>query len=229
MAYKILLVEDEESIRSFIKVFLKNNNFEVEEAETGEEALEKIKRLNFDLVLLDVMLPSINGFKVCEILREEYKGLGIIMLTARGQDIDRIEGLENGADDYIVKPFNPKELLLRIKSVLRRTESSPNKESVEILSAPFRIDIYSQRLFKNEKEIDTTPKEFILMKTFMENAGKAFSREDLLNRVWGWDFYGESKIVDVNIRRLRTKIEEDPSNPKYIETVWGIGYRWANN
>lgn len=225
MTYKILLVEDEISIRSFIKVFLKNSDFNVDEAESAEEALEKINIVKPHLVLLDVMLPGMDGFKLCDILRKKHKDIGIIMLTARGQDNDRIEGLENGADDYIVKPFNPKELLLRIKSVLRRMESLEEDEF--ILNEPFKLDIYSQKLYKNGVEIDTTPKEFLIMKTFMNNPGKAFDREMLLNEVWGWDFYGESKIVDVNIRRLRTKIEEDPSKPKYIETVWGVGYRWS--
>lgn len=206
MAYKILLVEDERSIRSFIKVFLKNNDFNVEEAESAEEALKKISIVKPHLVLLDVMLPGIDGFRLCEILRKKHKDIGIIMLTARGQDDDRIEGLESGADDYVVKPFNPKELLLRIKSVLRRMESLEDDKF--ILNDPFKLDMYSQKLYKNEVEIDTTPKEFLIMKTFMENPGRAFDREMLLNEVWGWDFYGESKIVDVNIRRLRTKIEE---------------------
>ncbi|WP_142415681.1 response regulator transcription factor [Hathewaya massiliensis] len=206
MAYKILLVEDERSIRSFIKVFLKNNDFNVEEAESAEEALKKITIVKPHLVLLDVMLPGIDGFQLCEVLRKKHKDMGIIMLTARGQDDDRIEGLESGADDYVVKPFNPKELLLRIKSVLRRMESL--EEDKFILNDPFKLDMYSQKLYKNGAEIDTTPKEFLIMKTFMENPGRAFDREMLLNEVWGWDFYGESKIVDVNIRRLRTKIEE---------------------
>ncbi|AWZ47980.1 DNA-binding response regulator [Clostridiaceae bacterium 14S0207] len=230
MENKVLIVEDEANIRSFVKIFLKNNGFNVFECERGEDALKIVTLEKPNIVILDVMLPGIDGFKVCEELRKQNKNIGIIMLTARGQDNDKIEGFETGADDYMVKPFNPKELLLRIKSLLRRvSEEDKEQEDACIISEPFKLDIYAQKLFKNDTEIDMTPREFLLMKTFMENPGKAFSREELLSTVWGWDFYGESKIVDVNMRRLRTKIEDNPSEPKFIETVWGKGYRWVSN
>ena len=226
---KILLVEDEESIRGFLKINLERNSFEVIEAETGEEGIEKALREKPEIIILDVMLPGIDGFQVCSRLRKEFPNVGIIMLTAKGQDMDKIMGLEFGADDYIIKPFNPLEVVLRVKAILRRIgisedESSNNKN--KLMGDPFIIDLYSQKLLKNNKEIDVTPKEYMLMKLFIENPNKAFTRDELLNLIWGYNFFGDPKIIDVNIRRLRSKIEDDSSNPQYIETVWGIGYRW---
>ena len=226
---KILLVEDEESIRRFLKINLERNSFEVIEAETGEEGIEKALREKPEIIILDVMLPGIDGFQVCSRLRKEFPNVGIIMLTAKGQDMDKIMGLEFGADDYIIKPFNPLEVVLRVKAILRRIgisedESSNNKN--KLMGGPFIIDLYSQKLLKNNKEIDVTPKEYMLMKLFIENPNKAFTRDELLNLIWGYNFFGDPKIIDVNIRRLRSKIEDDSSNPQYIETVWGIGYRW---
>ncbi|MFQ9246149.1 MAG: response regulator transcription factor [Clostridium paraputrificum] len=226
---KILLVEDEESIRGFLKINLERNSFEVIEAETGEEGIEKALMEKPEIIILDVMLPGIDGFQVCSRLRKEFPNVGIIMLTAKGQDMDKIMGLEFGADDYIIKPFNPLEVVLRVKAILRRIgisedESSNNKN--KLMGGPFIIDLYSQKLLKNNKEIDVTPKEYMLMKLFIENPNKAFTRDELLNLIWGYNFFGDPKIIDVNIRRLRSKIEDDSSNPQYIETVWGIGYRW---
>lgn len=226
---KILLVEDEESIRGFIKINLIRNGFEVIEAGSGEEGIRKALNEKPDMAILDVMLPGIDGFQVCSKLRNEYPKIGIIMLTAKGQDMDKIMGLEYGADDYIVKPFNPLEVVLRVKAILRRIEIKDdkiNKDENKITSGPFVIDLYSQKLLKNGIEIDVTPKEYMLMKLFIENPNKAFTRDELLNLIWGYDFFGDSKIIDVNIRRLRAKIEDDSSSPKYIETVWGLGYRW---
>lgn len=226
---KILLVEDEESIRGFIKINLIRNGFEVIEAGSGEEGISKALNEKPDMAILDVMLPGIDGFQVCSVLRNEYPKIGIIMLTAKGQDMDKIMGLEYGADDYIVKPFNPLEVVLRVKAILRRIETKDekiNKDENKITSGPFIIDLYSQKLLKNGAEIDVTPKEYMLMKLFIENPNKAFTRGELLNLIWGYDFFGDSKIIDVNIRRLRAKIEDDSSSPKYIETVWGLGYRW---
>ena len=224
---KILLVEDEESIRSFLKINLERNGFKVIEAGSGEEGLKKAFIENPDIAILDVMLPGIDGFEVCNKLRNDSPKMGIIMLTAKGQDIDKIMGLEYGADDYIIKPFNPLEVVLRVKAIIRRLSGTTEEKNKNILeSGEFIIDLYSQKLLKNNVEIDVTPKEYMLMKLFIENPNKAFSREELLNTVWGYNFFGDPKIIDVNIRRLRFKIEDDASTPKHIETVWGIGYRW---
>ncbi|MBW6408949.1 response regulator transcription factor [Clostridium weizhouense] len=223
---KILIVEDEESIRGFLKINLKRNDFEVIEAESGEEGLKKADIYIPDLAVLDIMLPGIDGFEVCSKLRERYPNIGIIMLTARGQDMDKIMGLEYGADDYIVKPFNPLELVLRVKAILRRIGEEKIEDKNKLIREPFIIDLYSQKLLKNNIEVDVTPKEYLLMKLFLENPNKAFTRDELLNLVWGYNYFGDPKLIDVNIRRLRAKIEDDSSTPKFIETIWGIGYRW---
>ena len=225
---KILIVEDEETIRSFIRVNLKRHNFEIIEAASGEEALEKVDD-TVNIALLDVMLPGIDGFEVCRRIREDYAGMGIIMLTAKGQEQNKIEGLELGADDYMVKPFSPKELLARINALLRRislADKQIEEESNAIHSGIFTILQDERKLLKEEQEIELTPIEFALVKYFMENPNKAIHRDEILNNVWGYNYVGDFKIVDVNIRRIRQKIEEDPSNPKYIEKVWGYGYRW---
>ena len=225
---KILIVEDEESIRKFIKISLKRQKFEVFEAASAEEGLQKTLQETPDVVILDIMLPGMDGFELCEKLKKQYENIGIIILTARGQDMDKIMGLEFGADDYMVKPFNPLELTARINSLLRRMKYV-NKENTNFIhSGNFRIDKYSKKIFKEDLELDLTPKEFLIMKMFIQNPGKALSRDELLNVVWGYEFIGDTKIVDVNIRRLRSKVEKDPSNPKHIETVWGTGYRWGD-
>ncbi|NEU05422.1 MULTISPECIES: response regulator transcription factor [Clostridium] len=225
---KILIVEDEVSIRKFLKISLKRESFDVLEAENGEDGVQKAREENPDIVILDIMLgKGIDGFKVCEILKKDYPEIGVIMLTARGQDSDKINGLEFGADHYLVKPFNPLELVAIIKSLLRRMQySKKEKEDNYLYSGEFKLDIYSKKVYKNNIELDLTPKEYMIIKIFIENRGKAFSRDELLDMVWGYNYVGDNKIVDVNIRRLRSKIEEVPSEPVYIETVWGTGYRW---
>ena len=223
---KILLVEDEVSIRGFLKINLARNDFEIIEASNGEDGIQKAMIEKPDVAILDVMLPGIDGFQVCSKLRSEFPSMGIIMLTAKGQDMDKIMGIEYGADDYIVKPFNPLEVVLRIKAILRRLESNTENSLNELVNGPFVINLYSQKITKNGIEIELTPKEYLIMKTFIENPNKAFSRDELLNSVWGYNYFGDPKIIDVNIRRLRSKIEENASTPEYIETVWGIGYRW---
>lgn len=227
---KILVLEDEASIRSFIMINLKKNGFEIVETASGEEALEKLDD-TVDLALLDVMLPGISGFEVCKRAREQYPALGIIMLTAKGQEENKIEGLELGADDYIVKPFSPKELLARINALARRlniVEKIVQTEQAtdQIVTGKFTILPEERKLLKDGVEIELTPIEFALVKYFMENPNKAIHRDEILNNVWGYNYVGDFKIVDVNIRRIRQKIEDDPSNPKYIEKVWGYGYRW---
>lgn len=226
MAGKILIVEDESSIRGFIKINFQRKGYIVFESETGEEGIEIVRKEQPDIVILDIMLPGMDGFEVCQVLREEFPLLGIIMLTARNLDMDRIMGLEFGADDYVVKPFNPMELVLRVEALIRRMGGGSGEDHKVIKSGPFRLDTYSQRFYKDEKEIDMTPKEQSIIELFMTNPYKAFSRDELLDTVWGYDYVGDTKIIDVNIRRLRRKIEDYPSNPKFIETVWGVGYRW---
>jgi DNA-binding response OmpR family regulator len=226
---KILICEDEGSIRAFLKINFERNGFSVVEAESGEEALRLTELEKPHVVVLDIMLPGIDGYEVCRRLRESHPNIGIIMLTAKGQDTDKIVGLERGADDYVVKPFNPTEFILRTKALIRRLEEAKGiKDEGQLLeSKGFVMDKYSQTLKKGQEYIELTPKEFAIMKIFLENEGKAFSRDELLNLVWGYDFIGDPKIVDVNMRRLRAKIEDSPSEPQFIETVWGTGYRWG--
>ena len=224
---KILIIEDEESIRGFLKINLKRNGYEVIEADNGELGVKLALKEKPAIIILDVMLPGIDGFKVCKIRRNEDEKVGIIMLTAKSQDLDKIMGLEYGADDYIIKPFNPMELLLRIKALLRRISDYEEKKG--IIQGKFKLDIYAKRIFKNNKEIDLTPKEYSIIKLFIENPNKAFSRDELMDLVWGEDYIGDPKIVDVNIRRLRSKIECSSLNEKFIETIWGFGYRWRDD
>lgn len=224
---KILIIEDEESIRGFLKINLKRNGYEVIEVDNGEVGVKLALKEKPAIIILDVMLPGIDGFKVCKIIRNEDEKVGIIMLTAKSQDLDKIMGLEYGADDYIIKPFNPMELLLRIKALLRRISDYEEKKG--IIQGKFKLDIYAKRIFKNNKEIDLTPKEYSIIKLFIENPNKAFSRDELMDLVWGEDYIGDPKIVDVNIRRLRSKIECSSLNEKFIETIWGFGYRWRDD
>ncbi|HZJ83412.1 MAG TPA: response regulator transcription factor [Clostridia bacterium] len=227
MKRKVLIVDDESSIRSFIKIGFERSGFQIIEAETGEDGISLARENNPDIVILDVMLPGIDGFEVCTALRSEFPNMGIIMLTARSLDMDRIMGLEQGADDYVVKPFNPLELVLRAEALMRRINGDQDIEDGNSLyDGPFEIDTYSQKFYKDDTLIDLTPKEYQIISLFIQNPGKLFSRNALIDTVWGEDFIGDFKIIDVNIRRLRKKIEDDPSYPKFIETVWGTGYRW---
>jgi len=225
---KVLVVEDEASIRKFIAINLERSGFAVLEAETGEMALEMARACRPEVMVLDVMLPGIDGFEVCRKLRDEMPELIIIMLTARGQDIDRITGLEIGADDYMVKPFNPRELTARINSVLRRIERMKAPDDEPLVYKNLVMDLKSQKFYKDNVEIELTPTEFAVLKMFMSNVGRALSRNELFNAVWGKNYFGDLKTLDVYIRRIREKIEDNPSKPKYIETVWGYGYRWCD-
>ncbi len=222
----VLVVEDESSIRKFITINLDRSGFKVIEAESGEVGLDRFKEFTPQVVVLDIMLPGVDGFEVCRQIRELKSDAIVIMLTAKGQDMDKIVGLELGADDYMVKPFNPLELVARIRANLRRMEKSSVLEKNVILAGKLKIDTSAQKFFKNGEDIELTPREFSIVKIFMENPGKALSRDDILNLIWGKNYFGDIKTVDVHIRRLREKIEEDPSDPKLIETVWGLGYRW---
>ncbi|QNK56596.1 response regulator transcription factor [Paenibacillus sp. PAMC21692] len=274
---RILLLEDEESIRGFVRINLRRNDMIVTEAENGEQALACAENDGpFDIALLDVMLPTISGFEVCEQLRARYPRMGIIMLTAKSQEEDKIKGLELGADDYVQKPFSPGELVARIKSLYRRMHAEPqpvtalDREAVsqaesavasesasaidgaltqsggkaipeeslpvriqnsqspsdEVVSGPFRLSVSQRRLWKNRQEIVLTPTEWALVRLLMESAGKSVSRDHILTEVWGRYYVGDLKVVDVNIRRIRQKLEASPSEPAFIETVWGFGYRW---
>ena len=226
---KILVLEDEANIRSFVVINLRRSGFEPIEAENGEMALEKLKQ-NPDicLALLDVMLPDIDGFEVCRRIRATGSKMGIIMLTAKSQEIDKVTGLMTGADDYVTKPFSPAELTARVDALIRRLGvDEDEKNSVEIVSGPFVLNVRNRTLEKNGHRLKLTQIEYLLMKLFMENPGKAMSREDILSAVWGSEFSGELKTVDVNIRRLRIKIESDPTEPEYLTTVWGYGYKWG--
>ena len=225
---KVLILEDEVSIRSFVVINLKRAGYEVVEAGTGEEALELLKsNPDVGVAILDIMLPGIDGFEVCRSIRATDKKIGIIMLTARSQEMDKITGLMTGADDYMTKPFSPAELTARIDALYRRVGPETGGESAEITQGPFVLNTRNRTLEKEGKRIKLTQVEYAIVKLFMQNPGRALSREDILASVWGRDYDGELKIVDVNIRRLRIKIEDDTANPTYITTVWGFGYKWG--
>ena len=226
---KILVLEDEDNIRSFVVINLRRSGFEPIEAENGMMALEKLK-VNPDicLALLDVMLPDIDGFEVCRRIRASGSKMGVIMLTAKSQEIDKVTGLMTGADDYVTKPFSPAELTARVDALIRRLGiDDEEKSSAEIVSGPFLLNTRNRTLEKDGQRLKLTQIEYQLMKLFMENPGKAMSREDILASVWGSEFKGELKTVDVNIRRLRIKIETDATEPEYLTTVWGYGYKWG--
>mgnify|MGYP002713434762 CR=1 FL=1 len=227
---KVLILDDEDSIRQFMKINLEYQGYETVEAATGEEALRLFEEENPAVAILDVMLPGISGFEVCEAIREKSPRTGIIMVSAKSQDIDKILGLERGADDYIIKPFNPQELILRVRSLMRRVNLNAPKleeKNADTMSdGPFTLNLYSKTFYKDQKEIDVTPTEFAILKNFIQNKGKAMTRDEIMAQTWGENYSNDTKIVDVNIRRIRAKIEEDPAKPQYIETVWGTGYRW---
>ncbi len=230
---KILILEDEEAIRAFVVLNLTRAGYEMVEASSGEEALELFdQHPDIDIAVLDVMLPGIDGLEVCKKIRSSNQKIGIIMLTAKAQEIDKVAGLMNGADDYVTKPFSPLELTVRVDSLYRRVQMMKGiapADNDELKDGPFALNVKSRKLLKGERPIEVTQVEFQLMKHFLEHPGKAFSREEIFKKVWSDNFGGDRhKIVDVNIRRLRLKIEDDPSSPKYIQTVWGFGYRWGD-
>ena len=224
---KVLGLEDEENIRSFVVINLKRAGYQTVEAGTGEEALAAVQDdPDIKVALLDIMLPGIDGFEVCRRLRAMDNKIGIIMLTARTQEMDKVTGLMTGADDYVTKPFSPAELTARVDALFRRTGGVPVRDADELSQPPFLLNTRNRTLEKNGKRVKLTQVEYSIVKLFMENAGKALSREEILEAVWGKEYLGELKIVDVNIRRLRIKLEDDPQNPAHISTVWGYGYEW---
>ena len=229
---KILVCEDEDAIRDFVVINLTRAGYEVTEATNGEEALQKYDEFNgdFDVAILDIMMPGIDGLQACKELRNMNSGIGIIMLSARTQEMDKVTGLMLGADDYITKPFSPSELTARVDSLYRRVvmseANSENNFKEELKSGIFTLNLRNRSLTKNGTIIELTQVEFQIMEYFFSKPGTALDRTDILNHVWGEQYVGEEKIVDVNIRRLRMKVEDEPSNPKYIVTVWGLGYKW---
>lgn len=225
---KVLILEDEVNIRSFVVINLQRAGYDTIEAGTGAEALEQLRQNpDIGVAILDIMLPDIDGFEVCRNIRATNKQIGIIMLTARTQEMDKVTGLMTGADDYVTKPFSPAELTARVDALMRRSGGAPEESSGEISQPPFLLNTRNRTLEKNGQRIKLTQVEYSIMRMFMENPGKALSREEILDMVWGRNYFGELKIVDVNIRRLRLKIEDNATNPVYITTVWGYGYKWG--
>ena len=225
MPKKVLVVDDEKLIVKGIRFSLEQDGMEVDCAYDGEEALNKAKRNSYDMILLDIMLPKMDGFEVCQAIRE-FSDMPIVMLTAKGDDMDKILGLEYGADDYITKPFNILEVKARIKAIMRRTSPARQQaaQASVIEKGDLKLDCESRRLFINGTEINLTTREFELLEIMVKNENKVYSRENLLNLVWGKEYPGDVRTVDVHVRRLREKIETNPSEPKYVHTKWGVGY-----
>lgn len=225
----ILIAEDEDAIRDFVVINLKRAGYNVTDVNNGLDAVAVYDSAPepFDVVILDVMMPGLDGFSVCKKLRERSNSLGIVMLTAKSQEMDKVNGLMLGADDYITKPFSPSELTARVDAIYRRVSmAAPQKPTNEIISGPFVLNLKSRVINKNGVPLDLTQVEFQIMELFMKNPETALERGQILDAVWGENYVGDVKIVDVNIRRLRVKVEDDPSTPRYITTMWGLGYKW---
>lgn len=224
----ILVVDDEEPIQELLRFNLEKEGNKVWLAKDGQEALDQVEKEQPDLIVLDVMLPGMDGLEVCRRLRQnpKFQEIPIIMLTAKGEEIDKVLGLELGADDYMTKPFSPRELLARIKARLRRRTITPEETDKLVIRGELRMDISGFRVFVRGEEVELTPKEFELLRVFATHPGKVYSRDDLLERIWGYEYDGDTRTVDVHVRHLRLKVEKDPSNPEYIETLRGIGYRF---
>ena len=223
--YNILIVEDDKEIRDGIEIFLKSQNYNVFKAADGVEGLEVMEREKISLAIVDIMMPRMDGVTMTMKLREKYD-FPVIMLSAKSEETDKVIGLNIGADDYVTKPFSPAELTARVDALFRRAGGEEVVQSGEISQPPFLLNTRNRTLEKNGQRVKLTQVEYAIMRVFMENPGKALSREEILDRVWGRDYFGELKIVDVNIRRLRLKIEDNVQNPTFITTVWGYGYKW---
>ena len=231
MASKVLVVDDEKLIVKGIRFSLEQDDMEVDCAYDGEEALEMIRAKDYDVILLDIMLPKMSGLEVCQQVRE-FSQVPIVMLTAKGEDMDKIMGLDYGADDYITKPFNILEVKARIKAIIRRTKRPAEAETEQprvVQAGDLKLDSDSRRVFIGEKEVNLTAKEFDVLALLVFNPNKVYSRENLLNLVWGFEYPGDVRTVDVHVRRLREKIEDNPSEPKYVHTKWGVGYYYSGN
>jgi DNA-binding response OmpR family regulator len=229
---KILVAEDEPAIREFIVINLNRAGYEVLEAFDGQDAYEKYiaESDSIGIAVLDIMMPRMDGLELCKKLRSSNNNLGIVMLTAKTQEMDKVTGLLLGADDYITKPFSPSEFTARVDALARRVTAIRHNEVADdnvIVSGDFKLDCKSRSLSKNGRYIDITQVEFQILEYFFKNQGTTLSRTKILHHVWGSEFFGEEKIVDVNIRRVRKKIEEDPSAPKHLLTIWGLGYKWV--
>ena len=225
---KLLVCEDESAIREFEVITLRRAGYEVVDTSCGEDAIKAFNAApnDFSVVLLDIMMPGIDGFTVCKKIREKNSRVGIIMLSSKTQEMDKVNGLMLGADDYVTKPFSPSELAARVDAICRRISAGNDAPSDILKSGPFTLSLLSRTLTKNGKIIDLTQVEFQLMELFMSNSETALERKQILVRIWGESYNGDDKIVDVNIRRLRMKIEDEPSNPAHLQTVWGYGYKW---
>lgn len=233
---KVLVAEDEESIREFIVINLTRSGYEVEQAENGAVALEKFKKdeASFDVAILDIMMPEVDGLTVCKELRKHSSDLGIIMLSAKTQEMDKVTGLLFGADDYVTKPFSPSELMARVDAVYRRVDMTRGFRKNDttgdsIVLDEFELNLRNRTLSKNDSLIELTQVEFQIIEHFFKNPNAALSRTEILKTVWGANYFGDEKIVDVNIRRLRMKIEDNPSNPTRLVTIWGLGYKWITD
>ena len=229
---RVLIAEDEATIREFVVINLKRGGYDVVEAEDGAQALELYDACggDIDVALLDIMMPNVDGIEVCKQLRARSSNIGIIMLTAKTQEMDKITGLMVGADDYVTKPFSTPELVARVDAIYRRVSMSGvnRRRSADCIElGEFKLNLRNRSLSKNGKYIELTQVEFQMMEYFFTNPGVALSRTDILDRVWGNEYFGEEKIIDVNIRRLRMKVEDDPSVPKHLTTIWGVGYKWV--
>ena len=230
---RILVVEDEDVIRDFEVINLKRAGYEVVDVPTGEEAIQVFERnpTHFDVAVLDVMMPGMDGFEVCRRIREKNSSIGIIMLTAKSQEMDKVNGLMIGADDYVTKPFSPSELVARVDALHRRVTVAADKAQApapsELKSGPFVLNMKSRTVSKNGRVLELTQVEYQILEYFFNNPNTALGRQDILNKVWGEGYFGDIKIVDVNIRRLRMKLEDAPSKPEFLLTVWGFGYKWV--
>lgn len=229
---RILVCEDEDAIRDFVVINLKRSGYDVIDVCNAAQAMDAYVHYGgmIDVALLDIMMPGMDGTELCRWLRQKSDTMGIIMLSAKSQEIDKVRSLTQGADDYVTKPFSPSELVARVDAVYRRVSLSTSRsddQGMTLVSGPFSINTKSRIFTKNGVQIEITQVEYQLLEYFMENSGSALDRKSILTHIWGEDYYGDDKIVDVNIRRLRMKIEEDPSTPKYISTIWGFGYKWC--
>ena len=229
---KILVCEDEDAIREFVVINLKRADYEVTDVNSGEKAFIEFKKAlddrPFDVALLDIMMPGMDGAALCRLIREESSAIGIIMLSAKSQEMDKVNCLMLGADDYVTKPFSPSELVARVDAIYRRVNlnSLAGNNTRELSSGPFCVNTKSRTITKNGENIDLTQVEYQILEYFIKNVGVALDRRSILVHIWGDGYFGDDKIVDVNIRRLRMKVEDNPSSPVFIQTVWGYGYKW---